>query len=183
MQRESDEILMELVKKGDRSAMTVLADRYQYKLLNFFYRMSGDKDYAEDLAQESLIRIYKYRKKYQDEKKLFSWVFQIAKNVWNTAYRKEDKKNRVSLHLNHDNYSSEFSDPSKKYDEQELIHSAIQELPESDRELIVLYHLKGFKYKDLASIYNENEGLLRVRICRTLKKLGEILKRMGYEHD
>lgn len=36
MQRESDEILMELVKKGDRSAMTVLADRYQYKLLNFF---------------------------------------------------------------------------------------------------------------------------------------------------
>ena len=183
MQKESDEKLMELVKKGDRSAMTILADRYQYKLLNFFYRMSGDRDYAEDLAQESLIRIYKYRKKFQEEKKLFSWIFQIAKNVWNTAYRKEDKKNSINSSFHDNNYLSENSDPSIVYDEQELIHSAIQELPESDRELIVLYHLKGFKYKDLIGIYDYNEGLLRVKLCRALKKLGEILKRMGYEHN
>ena len=62
-----------------------------------------------------------------------------------------------------------------------MITTAMLQLSERDRQLVILYHLKGFNYKELSTLFEIPEGTLRVILCRALKKLGSILKKNGYE--
>lgn len=181
MQNRTDEYLMSIVKKGNSAAINELVKRYQSKLLQYFFRMSGDRYLAEDLVQESFIRLYKYRTNFNEEKNFFAWFFQIAKNVWNTAFQKQQPKIFLKDWESETKSIEIIPDTSVSYDQQELIEKALLRLPESDRELVILYYLKGFSYSDMSTLLKMAEGTLRVKLCRALKKLGNILKRLGYE--
>lgn len=183
MLKQTDEELMLLVKMDESLAMTELVKRYQANLFNFFYRMSGDKFLAEDLVQESFIRLYKYRANYKDKNPLNTWLFQIARNVWNTSFRQQQKKPQNDQQITIRNLKNQISNPSDYYETQQLIKTALLQLPERDRELIILFHLKGFTHKELSTVFKVSEGTLRVILYRALKKLGVILKNMGYEAD
>lgn len=183
MLKFKDEKLMNLVKTDHSSAMTELVRRYQTKLFHFFYRMSGDKLLAEDLVQESFLRLYKYRANYKQDKPLFAWLFQIARNVWNTSFKNQQRNIESEKTVIEQNLNDKITNPSDSYDMQQMITTALLQLTERDRELVILYHLKGFNYKELSALFEISEGTLRVKLCRALKKLGLILKSVGYENN
>lgn len=181
MHIQSDEAVMKRVKSNDSHAIGELIDRYHSKLFQFFYRMSGDRNLAEDLVQECFLRLYKYRASYQEDKLLFNWLFQIARNIWSNAYQNQQRKPETvqfeAVHL-----TDHTINPGATRDLQQLIMNALLELPELDRQLVILFHLKGFNYRELSALFEMSEGALRVKLCRALKMLGTILKNLGYEH-
>ena len=71
-----------------------LIGRYQEKLLNFFYRLGVYND-AEDLVQETMVRVYKNREKYRAEASFSTWLYTIARNCWRDRVRKIFRINRI----------------------------------------------------------------------------------------
>src|SRR5690242_5577537 len=78
---ESDENLMLDVRNGDVAKLGILFDRHHRTLLNFFFRMTGRKTVAEDLAQEVFFRILRYRNTFRDQSCFLAWMFHIARNA------------------------------------------------------------------------------------------------------
>lgn len=173
----TDEKLMQNVIAGKQASMNQLIIRYQNDLLRFFTRMSGNKHTAEDMVQMTFERVYRYRNGYKDDQSFKTWIWQIARNVWNSSFRKHEKLTSLTV-----NTDQKVRDASKTFELQQLIQTALMTLSERERELVVFYHLKGFGYKELSQIFETSEGNLRVIQCRALKKLGQVLKQLGYEH-
>src|SRR5690606_1576172 len=66
---------------GQKRAFNVLVDRYQTRLLNFVYRTTGDRERAEDLVQETFIRVYRHLHRFDQSKKFSTWIYTIASNL------------------------------------------------------------------------------------------------------
>jgi RNA polymerase sigma-70 factor (ECF subfamily) len=181
MVHETDEYLMEMVQKGDNKSLELLYDKHKKTLINFFYRMSGDIHTSENLLQETFTRVYLYRNSFSIDKIFFPWLYQIARNTWADHYKKK-KKNPVFADNELQSVSKISPGFEEQHDTQQLILFALQQLSENDRQLVILYHLKGLNYTEMSTMFQMTEGNLRVKLCRALKTLGAILKNSGYEY-
>ena len=85
---ELDDELMQRFQKGDEDAFNLIVRRHQQPLINFIARFTGDKDNAEDLAQETFIRIFKAANRYKPGRAQFkTWMYFIAKNLCKNEIR------------------------------------------------------------------------------------------------
>src|SRR5881394_1762313 len=84
---ETDENLMLAVRNGDVSKLGVLFDRHHRALFDFFVRMTGRRNVADDLVQDVFFRILKYRRTFRDESWFRAWMFHIARNARVDYYR------------------------------------------------------------------------------------------------
>src|SRR6267378_4052892 len=89
--------LMMKVKRGDQRAFTELVERYWTQIFGRFFRRLGDRQDAEDLAQDVFLRLYRYRKRYQPRAKFATWLYHIAENVARNAFRSRRRKACVRL--------------------------------------------------------------------------------------
>jgi len=87
--KHTDEQLMEQVSQENLNALSVLFDRYQVPLYNFFYRQNYDGAFSEDLVQTVFERILKYRQSYVSGMTFRSWMYQIARNAKTDHYKKQ----------------------------------------------------------------------------------------------
>ena len=76
-----DDVLMQRVGRRDRDAFTVLVRRHQHALVNFFRKM-GDYNSADDLAQETFVRLFRYRRKYRPKAKFTTFLYLLARRAW-----------------------------------------------------------------------------------------------------
>ncbi len=77
--------------EGRRHAFHVLAERYQSRLLNFIYRTIGDRDRAEDLVQETFVRVYRHLHRFDPTKKFSTWIYTIASNLAKNELRNRSR--------------------------------------------------------------------------------------------
>src|SRR2546421_5018729 len=89
--------LMMKVKRGDQRAFTELVERYWTQIFGHFYRRLGDRQEAEDLAQDVFLRLYRYRKRYQPRAKFATWLYHITQNVARNALRSRRRRPCVRL--------------------------------------------------------------------------------------
>ena len=94
----TDEQLIKQFQEGDRQSYNELVFRYKVKILNFLYRFVYDMDLAEDLAQETFLKVYLKKDSYREISKFSTWMYTIAKNLAFTELRKSthSKKCRKS---------------------------------------------------------------------------------------
>ena len=95
MERERDLDLLRRTAEGDDAAFNILVERYQRTLLNFLYRMVRDGEVAEDLLQETFIRVYRTREKPIEN--FSAWVFTIASNLARDEIRRRGRRSLTSL--------------------------------------------------------------------------------------
>ncbi|MDA9947006.1 sigma-70 family RNA polymerase sigma factor, partial [Candidatus Marinimicrobia bacterium] len=88
---------MSLFQAGDENAYGVLVNRYKDKLINFIYHYLKDSESAEDVVQETMIKLYQKKHYYKEIAKFSTWLYTIAKNLANTELRK--RKNRKTTLL------------------------------------------------------------------------------------
>jgi RNA polymerase sigma-70 factor (ECF subfamily) len=180
---ERDKKLMLQVRGGDMAAFEELYARYSRPLLNFFYRLTWDRAFSEDLVQEAFLRLWKGRKNYRPTGKFTTYLFQIAKNHW---LNERDKKMRriapVSLEAGGDAESNGFRDavpgpergPMAEVLNQELserIAAAVEGLSEKLKLVFVLGQLKGFRYADIAEILEIPVGTVKSRMSNAEKAI------------
>ena len=190
-----DDELMERYRAGDEDAFTLLVRRHQQPLVNFIARFINDRDGAEDLAQETFIRIFKASRRYQPERAHFkTWMYHIASNLCKNELRNRGRRDRYRV----DNVvdSSDEGDieqidlierapadvsfqPEVALERKELhdaIQTAIAELPEQYRVPLILRDLQGLSYDEISETLELRDGTTKSRINRARLMLKDKLK-------
>ena len=188
-----DDELMERYRAGDEDAFTLLVRRHQQPLINFIARYINDRDGAEDLAQETFVRIFKASPRYKPGQAHFkTWMYHIAANLCKNELRNRGRRNRYRVdNVVEGNGDSERIDlienapadaafqPEVALERKELhdaIQSAIAELPEQYRVPLVLRDLQGLSYDEISEALELRSGTTKSRINRARLMLKDKLK-------
>lgn len=190
----SDEDLMRLCQDGDEAAFEVLFQRYEGPALSFIYRMIGDRNRTEALGQEAFLRIFKDAKSYQYPRSFSTWFYTIVRNLCKNELRWRSRHPTVSIeesvggsrgrndsdsvHIG-DNLRSETTDPLDQMVSTELtgkLDEALKELPELERDILILKCFQGLKYREIADVVGVPVGTVRSRIHAALERLRKSVK-------
>jgi RNA polymerase sigma-70 factor (ECF subfamily) len=168
-QEESDAELMAEVQSGDRDAFARVVDRHKDAVVHYLTRLTGDRDRAEDLAQETFLRLFRAADGYAEQGFLRAYLFRIATNLVRSEERRE-KRLRLLLPF--------LSSAGRRHAEpaapsglllQEMhrqVAVAVASLPLRFRVPLVLHEIEGWSYADIAQELSCREGTVKSRIHR-----------------
>jgi RNA polymerase sigma-70 factor (ECF subfamily) len=168
-----DAELMHQTAAGSETSFAMLVGRHQKSLLNFFVRMGAYSD-GEDLVQETFVRLYRYREKYQSSARFSAFLYHIARNVWADHGRKSMRTERIASSLRDFNLES-GENTSQPPQESLDIEAALDKLSPKLREVIVLNIYQGLRYQEVADALGIPLGTVKSRINLALHALKEIL--------
>lgn len=157
---------------GSETAFAELIRRHQNGLLNFFTRMGVYND-AEDLVQETFVRVWKVRGRYRPTAKFSTFLYVLARNVWADRGRKAKRIERLAGSLKTDadiGGGNAAPLPAGSLDVQE----ALGRLSPKLREAIVLNIYQGLRYQEIADVLDIPLGTVKSRINTALQELREI---------
>lgn len=187
---DDDDRLMLRMQEGDSAAFEQLVERHQEPLIGFFFRNTRDVQLAEDLTQETLLRVYNQSWDYLPRGKFRSWMYRIARNLLidNVRRRSNDALVKaVRAKGDEDNdllarVMSEVVSPVENANTREiarLVDGFLDEIPEEQRLTFVLHHYNGLSLPDVADILDTNLPTCKSRLRLAREKLRERLVRRG----
>ena len=173
---ESDTALMALARAGDRDAFGRLVTRYQKTLLNFFIRSGVQYDDGEDLVQQTFIRLYRYRNRYQPRAKFTTFMFLLARQVWIDDLRKRKRAERLRDALTREAEvpAGVSVSPSEKSGLD--VAAAVAALPEAMRQVVELGVYQDLPYAEVARILDIPAGTVKSRMFNAIRLLREHLE-------
>lgn len=186
---QDDRALAALAAQGREGAFRELLSRYERPLFSLVYRMVRDRSLAEDLAQEAFIRAFNAIDSYDPTYKFSSWIFKIANNHTIDHLRKR-KLDTVSIHGSPSASSAEEQDrtsitlesreeqPDAYVENRELggmVEDAIGQLRPEYRSVILLRHVEGYAYEEIADTMELPLGTVKTYLHRARKELKDIL--------
>ena len=178
----SDEKLILRFQEGDINAYNELVKRYKDRLLNFVLRYFNNVEQAEDVVQDTLIKLYTHASYYKNVAKFSTWIFTIAKNNALTELRKNKRKKTDSLWTDDgqviDINSKEESLDSKVQNEIAIdqLNKFLDEIPENFRMAVVLRDFQELSYEEISKILEIPIGTIKSRINRGRIQLAEKMK-------
>jgi len=182
--RPSDEDLIERFQKGDLYAFDLIVKRYKDQLLNFVYRFVGNQEEAEDIVQETFLRVYRKRKAYKRIAKFSTWIYTIAGNLSRTELRRRKRRKLFSVSdMGFEDRDYEISDegynPESQVEgrlQEEIIQKEIDNLSPKFREVIILRDIQELSYEEISKIIKVPIGTVKSRVNRGRLKLQSRLK-------
>ncbi len=178
----SDEKLILRFQEGDINAYNELVKRYKDRLFNFVLRYFNNAEQAEDVVQDTLIKLYTHASYYKNIAKFSTWIFTIAKNNALTELRKNKRKKTDSLWTDDgqviDINSKEESLESKVQNEIAIdqLNKFLDEIPENFRMAVVLRDFQELSYEEISKILEIPIGTIKSRINRGRIQLAEKMK-------
>ena len=185
MNKFSDERLFKLFQEGDVQAFNQLITRYKDRLYNFLYRIVNDVELAEDLAQDTFLKVYINKDSYKELYKFSTWMYTIAKNLAFTELRKKKRRKTSSFsEISKDDWEIQVADPTSDTIEDEImnaekrrnIQSALFQISIDFRTIIILRDIQELSYEDISKIIEVPIGTVKSRINRGREKLYQLLK-------
>jgi len=175
----NDSELIEKAKHGEDAAFGELVSRYEQQVAGTVKGMLGDNAAAEDVGQETLIRLYRSLEKFRGDSALGTYITRIAINLSLNEIKKQKKV--ISLFYSMDDKEKEYDvpeekDPEDELDTKELVDKALLALKPEFRSVVVLRMLQGYSTKEAASILNVPVGTILSRLARAQKELRNILE-------
>ncbi len=182
----TDEKLMSLFQGGDENAYIVLVNRYKDKLINFIYHYLKDPESAEDVVQETMIKLYQKKHYYKEIAKFSTWLYTIAKNLANTELRKrKNRKTTLLSHFSNDDNTYEIPSDDLEIGQHvqtdivtEIIKKAINKLSEKFKTVIILRDIQEIPYEEISEIIGVPIGTVKSRINRARLQLQVELKHL-----
>jgi RNA polymerase sigma-70 factor, ECF subfamily len=176
---QTDETLALGVQRGSKSDLSELVHRHHHLLIGYLYRMTGgDRVLAEDLAQETFLRVIRGIKQYQYPRPFKPWLYALATNLARDYYKRADT--RRSLLILDSLTSKIVSDDQPEdamllSDETRGVAMALQVLPDTHREAVILRYYQGFSHSEIAEALNIPVGTVKSRLSNGIARLREIL--------
>ena len=169
--------LKKLKKKADINLFTVLAKQNMKRAYYSAFAILGNHDDAMEISQLAFLRAYKSFNTYDPQRKFFTWYYKILRNLCLNYIR--DSKNRKELtFIENIEYKDELSIQSEmeRNEEFEKIRNGLNELSESDREIIILKEFENYSYKEIAEMLGIPVGTVMSKLHYARKKLAEKIK-------
>ncbi len=176
---EEHEIIKQCLN-GDADQYAVLVDRHSAMAFNIAYRIVGDAEAAKDMAQESFISAYNALENFRFGSKFSSWLYRIVVNKCRDHLRAAQKTaalDEIAELVPARGQTPEQSSSSRQTGD--MIQKALSALPVDHREVIVLKHVEGLDYGEIADILGVGVNALKVRAHRGRERLKELLEGMG----
>lgn len=193
--RSTDHELVTFARSGSEKAYRELLDRYQRPVFSLVYRMVRDRELSEDLAQETFVKVFNHLDSYNPKYKFSSWIFKIASNLAIDHLRRKEL-DTVSLdgsrhartadeaESSRITVASTDENPEELLEARELgeeIEAAIGELRVEYRTAILLRHVEGRPYEEIAEIMDVPLGTVKTYIHRARGELREMLAHLRIE--
>lgn len=170
---DSDASLIErVVTEDDRTAFELLVRRYQSPLRNFLRRLTrSDVERADDLAQETMLKLYTSIDTFRGTAKFSTWLYRIAYNTFLNDVR------RIAPEAEFDEaYHSPLTDASIAAGDKKDVDSALRRLPDRQRAIFDLHYKKGMTHQEVASTLELPLGTVKSDLTRGREALKSILK-------
>jgi len=178
-------------KQRDPAAFEMLVELYGTRLYGYFYRFTGSRDESEDLLQETFIRMVRMISRYEHSGRFDGWVFAIATNLVRDRVRRTKtakaagfyprlqatEEEEAGLLRNFpDTPASEPMNKLERAEQVERLQQAISQLPEPEREVILLRHFSQMSFREIAEQMQTPLGTALARAHRGLARLREIME-------
>lgn len=165
--------LVERARDGDDAAFTALMTRYKGPVFTFIWRLTGDRDGAEDDAQTTFVRAYRHLHRFsfrRPQDRFSTWLFEIAHNTALDSLRRRRRHPEQSLELTGENSipasGSDPADEAANRDAERRIHAAVMELPEDQRTALVLSVYHDLSQAEVAVVMKTTEKSVESRLYR-----------------
>ena len=186
-----DDALMVKVQQHDARAFQQLVERYQGTLFGFFYTNSRDRQLAEDLTQETLLKVYDQAWDYLPLGRFRGWLFRMARNLLIDTFRRHSRDALIHAASGADDDQHALTSvvsgvvsPDQHADERELtalVDQLLAELPEEQRLTFALHHFAGLSLPEISDILETNLSTTKSRLRLTREKLQAALMQYGIE--
>jgi len=184
--RPSDEELIERFQGGDLYAFDLIVKNYKEQLLSFVYRFLGNQEEAEDVVQETFLRVFRNRSAYRRVAKFSTWIYTIAGNLARTELRRRRRRRFFSISdmgLQGKDYeiSDEVFNPESRTDgaiKEEIIQAEIARLSPKFREVIILRDVQELSYEEISKILRIPIGTVKSRVNRARLRLQKRLQHL-----
>lgn len=167
----NDDIQLVALAKQNPNEYEKLYTKYSDKVFNYFwYRTGHDKELSEDLMQETFLRGFQYLSRFQNRGYSYlTYLITIAHNVLVDHYRKPKSVPFEAIH----DIPDEITEDIEKKSDAEALWRAVQDLPQSNRDKLLMYYQQDMSIKDIAIATGTSENAVKLSLSRTKKKLKE----------
>ena len=185
----NERLLVERAREGDSAAFEKLVLLYERKVYATAFRYTGNEHDAMDVSQEVFIRVFRFLNTFNLESSFSTWIYRITVNACKDFIRKRTARGELPLEIADEesgDYTVEISDstydPVELYEQAELrqeIQQAIDSLPPSYKEIVVLRDLGGLSYGEISQELSIEIGTVKSRLSRAREKLRNFLLQNG----
>ena len=174
-----DEDLARALQRGDTRALTLLVERHHAPLLGYLYRLTGgDRPLAEDLVQETFLRVLRNIRQYHPAQRFKPWLYAIATNLARDHFKRADTRRTDPIQTD----TLALPDPNQPeptflaHDDARQVIAALAHLPALQRETVILRYYQDLSLAEIAETLNIPVGTVKSRISIGLQKLRELLE-------
>jgi RNA polymerase sigma-70 factor (ECF subfamily) len=175
-----DGTLAKRVAQGDQEAATILINRYQPMVRSFMRRTTGRADLADDLAQETFVRLLRYADRFDPKYPMKRWLFTIARRLSINYARRADQRVVATEYLG---MASDHQGPQEKVEKEDqllmtrqLLNQAMEKLNETQRAVLVLFHHKEMSIQDVAEVMDMPTGTVKSHLHRARAAMRKTLE-------
>ena len=181
MDKLSDQHYINQIIRGDTNVFGILVDRYKDMIFSLALKMIKDREEAEEVSQDTFIKVYNSLNKFKGDSKFSTWIYKITYNTCLDRLKKKKKEDSIisidefSNHLikTLDNALSALEEKERK----ESILNCLNLLSREENFLLTLYYFDDQSLEEIAKIMNINSNNVKVKLFRSRKKLAVILKK------
>ncbi|HEX3019651.1 MAG TPA: sigma-70 family RNA polymerase sigma factor [Chitinispirillaceae bacterium] len=176
---ELDSVTLNKAICGDNKAFRALYDHYSPYIWRLLFRMTGNKPLAEELLQETFIRVHAALRKFKGDSLFSTWIYRIAHNAVLMNYR-QHKKFKC-----HDPFEDQVASESHtdNYLNKQFISKVLAELSIEDRFLLVAREIDGLSFEEISLIYRTSAGTLRTRLSRLKDNIRNRFAETSFEKE
>jgi len=182
--------LLKKFRKGDSAAFEELVNRHRQLMFNFIYRMVSSQEAADDLFQETWLKVLRNADAYEPKAKFTTWALQIARNTVLDHFKRENLRQHASLDATVGDDEATFASvvpgdgpmPDEHLQSAEVreeVQKGIARLPARQREALVLRMYHELPYEDIAKLMGTPEGTAKYWVHEAVQALSEHLEKCG----
>jgi RNA polymerase sigma-70 factor, ECF subfamily len=190
--RSDEDLLLAYRSRGDRGAFDALVHRYERELYGYLRHYMGDAEMAEDVFQQTFLQVHLKCDQFEPGRKVRPWLYTVATNQAIDYQRRNRRHRMVSLDRCAtrpadedagalvellDNPEPDPGDIAETAEQHDQLREAVEELPESTRQVVRLVYFQGLKYREAAEVLSIPVGTVKSRLHAAINKLSDTLTR------
>jgi RNA polymerase sigma factor (sigma-70 family) len=180
MTTTNDQLYINKVIKGDVNAFAHLVDGYKNMVFSLAFKMTKNREEAEEISQDTFIKAYKNIHKFKGDSKFSTWLYRIGYHACLDAIKK-NKNHNNSLEINEITYNQIVSVDTilqgiERKERAKVINDCLLKLPDEERSLIWMFYFDELSLKEIIEVTQISEANLKVKLHRARKKLLAIVK-------
>jgi RNA polymerase sigma-70 factor (ECF subfamily) len=181
--KEIDYALIRAIQSGDMVAFNTMVDRYKSRLMNVIGRMLSSQEEAEDIVQETFVRVYQHRQSFNFQHCFSTWIYTIALNLARNELRKRKKFKFFEISDMQGNEAEISVDPELPSNFPKLLEKAVKDLPDKYRAAFILRDVQELPYNEVAEVLDVPLGTVKSRVNRARQMLRERLEPRMEEYN